>query len=67
MAGEGRPPADSIEWRGIWFGVCVAIILGSALWLTGALMAIGAAIIGAFAGITAAVLFQRYLARISER
>ncbi|HEX5940452.1 MAG TPA: hypothetical protein VFZ12_08835 [Dehalococcoidia bacterium] len=67
MSPEEPPPAASTEWRGIWFGVCVAIIIASALLLTDLQEPLGASVIGAFSGIAAGVVFQRYLQRHGER
>ena len=66
MSLEDPPPAASTEWRGIWFGVCVAIIIASALVLTDLMEPVGASVIGAFSGIAAGVIFQRFLQRHSE-
>jgi hypothetical protein len=64
---EDPPPAASTEWRGIWFGVSVAIIIASALLLTEAMEAVPASIIGIFSGIASGVVFQRFLQRHGER
>ncbi|HET9200663.1 MAG TPA: hypothetical protein VFO84_06785 [Dehalococcoidia bacterium] len=66
MSLEEPPPAASTEWRGIWFGVCVAIIIASALLLTDAMEAVPASIVGIFSGIASGVIFQRFLQRHGE-
>lgn len=47
-------------------GICVAVVVGSILWLTDAVRPLGASVLGILLGIAVAMTYQRVLPRLDK-
>jgi hypothetical protein len=66
LADEEKNPMATTEWRAIWLGVCIAIVIAAVLWLADVTPPLGASMIGMIVGIAVAVIYGRILARMGE-
>ncbi|MPZ22266.1 MAG: hypothetical protein GEU28_01695 [Dehalococcoidia bacterium] len=59
-------PSAAYERRGMLIGICVAVVVGSILWLTDAVRPLGASVLGILLGIAVAMTYQRVLPRLDK-